>query len=305
MVIDALLNEGATPDEIEKIVLNEKMNNVLLNSQEVHNLYGKGSIAVVVGNPSKEEFDTQVFAQEQLYYRGYLEASLDLFASGAVALDEFATENPRLAQLSLAALDAVFSGPARFVVSYCCRELGVEDKVDACKDKIHGWLSGKISDITYLSPEMSSVLISGGEFGAGFAFYALKLQGKDKILQDAKKVGVAAKKIPHSSKQTRILTDAERKGFKGGRGFELKNPHYQARQNVSQVINGRQYSGHAIDQMRNRGIYASVVENAIKTGQRFQSNTNPTCWEFKDLLNNIKVVVDKTTGNVVTIIPKI
>jgi hypothetical protein len=64
IVIDALLKEGATPDEIEKIVLNEKMNDVLSNSQEVRNLYGKGSIAVVVGNPSKEELNAQILARE-------------------------------------------------------------------------------------------------------------------------------------------------------------------------------------------------------------------------------------------------
>jgi hypothetical protein len=99
-----------------------------------------------------------------------------------------------------------------------------------------------------------------------------------------------------------IFTDAERKGFKGNRGFELKNPPYQKRQNAPQYINGRQYSGHAVDQMRNRGIYASVVENTIKTGQRLQSSTDLNCWEFKDQFNNVKVIVNKTTGNVVTII---
>jgi hypothetical protein len=83
----------------------------------------------------------------------------------------------------------------------------VEDKVDICKDKIHGWLSGKISDITYLSPEMSSFLVSGGEFGAGFAFYALKLQGKNKMLQDAKKVGVANRKLVTREKRWIQLAD--------------------------------------------------------------------------------------------------
>jgi hypothetical protein len=126
VVIDALLEEGATPDEIEKIVLNERMNDVLSDSQEVRKLYGKGPIAVIVGNPSKEEYEAQVRAQEQRYNRGYLEASLGLFSDGALALDEFATENPRLAQLSLVALDAALSGPSRFMVNYCGQELGIK-----------------------------------------------------------------------------------------------------------------------------------------------------------------------------------
>jgi hypothetical protein len=195
VVIDALLKEGATPEEIEKIVQNKRMNDVLSGAQDVRNLYGKGSIAVVVGNPSREEYEAQVLAQERRYDSGYLEASLNLFTDGAVALDEFATGNPRLAQLSLTALDAALSGPSRFITNYCGRELGLKDKIDSCKNKIHDWLSNKVSAITDLSPETSSLLVSGGVFGAGFAFYTLKLQDKSQILHDAKKVGEAAKKV--------------------------------------------------------------------------------------------------------------
>lgn len=37
-------------------------------------------------------------------------------------------------------------------------------------------------------------------------------------------------------------------------------------------IGGRNYSGHAQDQMQSRGIPASVVENTIRVGQRFPGN---------------------------------
>jgi hypothetical protein len=209
LVIDKLLETGATPDEIERIVLNPRMNEVLSDAQDVRNVYGKGPIAVVVGNPSKEEYDAQVRAQEQRYNGGYLEASLNLFADGAVALDEFATENPRLAQLSLLALEAAMSGPSRFVTNFCSKELGIRDKLDVCKDKIHGWLSGKVSDITKISPETSGLLISGGVFGAGFAFSMAGIQQKDTILKDAKKVGEVNRKLVTREKRWMQLAEGK------------------------------------------------------------------------------------------------
>ncbi|MCB1740732.1 MAG: RHS repeat-associated core domain-containing protein, partial [Gammaproteobacteria bacterium] len=49
-------------------------------------------------------------------------------------------------------------------------------------------------------------------------------------------------------------------GFKGSKGFELKNAPYQTVRNEATTINGRDFSGHALDQMQNRGIMPSVVE---------------------------------------------
>jgi hypothetical protein len=195
VVIDVLLKNGATPDEIEKIVLNEKMNGVFSGSQEIYNLYGKGSISVIIGNPSKEEADAQILSQEQNHSRRYLEASLGLFADGAIALDEFATENPRIAQLSMLAMEVALSGPSRFALNYCSRELGLQGKLDACKNKIHAWLSKKVSDISELSPDTSELLVSGGVFGVGFGFSFAGLQAKEKILHNAKKVGEVARRV--------------------------------------------------------------------------------------------------------------
>ena len=46
-----------------------------------------------------------------------------------------------------------------------------------------------------------------------------------------------------------------------------KNPSYQTVRNKSDYINGREYSGHALDRMQDRGILPSVVEHTIKTGK--------------------------------------
>ena len=45
---------------------------------------------------------------------------------------------------------------------------------------------------------------------------------------------------------------------------ELVNHRHQRGQNTSGVINGRQYTGHALNQMQNRRLTPSVVENTIK-----------------------------------------
>ncbi|WP_089724734.1 DUF4258 domain-containing protein [Candidatus Thiosymbion oneisti] len=89
-------------------------------------------------------------------------------------------------------------------------------------------------------------------------------------------------------------------GFRGGKGFELKNAPYQGVRNQPTEINGRVFSGHALDQMQNRGIMPSVVENAIKTGKSFSARAGTS--EFFDPVNKVRVITDSATGRVVTII---
>ncbi|MCW5746787.1 MAG: DUF4258 domain-containing protein [Alphaproteobacteria bacterium] len=87
----------------------------------------------------------------------------------------------------------------------------------------------------------------------------------------------------------------------GSEGFELRNAPYQATRNSATTIGGRQYSGHALDQMQNRGIMPSVVENTIRTGTAFPTRAGTT--GYYDAVNNIRVITNTATGRVVTTIP--
>ena len=48
---------------------------------------------------------------------------------------------------------------------------------------------------------------------------------------------------------------------------ELENLKGTPTQNADEVINGRRYTGHALDQAQNRGLTTSVVEDAIQNGR--------------------------------------
>lgn len=91
-------------------------------------------------------------------------------------------------------------------------------------------------------------------------------------------------------------------GFSGKKGWELKNPLFQARQNTAITIEGRVYRGHAIDQMRNRGIPPSVVENTIKNGELVNVNQANGTFEYFDNSNKIKVVLNEQKEVVTAII---
>ena len=93
-------------------------------------------------------------------------------------------------------------------------------------------------------------------------------------------------------------------GFKGRKGFELVNHPLQPVRSVGTTINGRRFSGHALDQMQNRGIPPSVVQNAIEHGISSLGN-KPGTQIFTDMVNKIRVVINSTTGNVITVIPGI
>jgi hypothetical protein len=77
------------------------------------------------------------------------------------------------------------------------------------------------------------------------------------------------------------------------------NAPYQPVQNTPGTVNGIDYSGHAFDQMRNRGLVPSVVENAIRTGTRTPGNT-PGTSVITDAVNNVKVIVNQN-GRVITV----
>jgi RHS repeat-associated protein len=77
------------------------------------------------------------------------------------------------------------------------------------------------------------------------------------------------------------------------------NPNAPAR-NAPGSINGRPYVGHAFDQMQNRGIPPSVVEDAISTGQQYPGRYGRT--QYYDPKNDITVITEPD-GTVVTVRP--
>ncbi|MDR1366841.1 MAG: DUF4258 domain-containing protein [Puniceicoccales bacterium] len=93
--------------------------------------------------------------------------------------------------------------------------------------------------------------------------------------------------------------EGEREGFRGHRGFEMKNPKYQERQSKPEIIEGRQYSGHALDQMRNRGIPFSVVKDTIQSGVKSASRDGTSI--FYNAAEKVQVIIDNATGNVITV----
>jgi hypothetical protein len=70
--------------------------------------------------------------------------------------------------------------------------------------------------------------------------------------------------------------------------------------NAPANIGGRTYTGHALDQMQNRGLTPSVVENAVSTGASRAGNTTAEIRYF-DSANNVSVVLDRASGRVVTV----
>ena len=65
-------------------------------------------------------------------------------------------------------------------------------------------------------------------------------------------------------------------------------------------IEGREFSGHALDRTQGRGIPPTVFENTIRAGVRSPGN-RPGTSTFYDRTNNVTVVVNDNTGRVITV----
>ena len=89
---------------------------------------------------------------------------------------------------------------------------------------------------------------------------------------------------------------------RSGQQTNFPNPNAPRPRNAPETINGRDYSGHAIDRMQERGYVPSVVENAIENGTHTVGNKANTS-VFTDTVNNLRVVTNSETGRVITIIP--
>jgi hypothetical protein len=69
---------------------------------------------------------------------------------------------------------------------------------------------------------------------------------------------------------------------------------------MEQLLGSVSYSGHALDQMQNRGIPPSIVENTIKTGSKYA--TEPGTVGYFDPVNSVRVVQNQDTKQVITVI---
>jgi hypothetical protein len=73
----------------------------------------------------------------------------------------------------------------------------------------------------------------------------------------------------------------------------------QPTRNDPTTINGRIYTGHALDQMQNRGLVPSIVESTIGGGIPFSGNQPGTMGYF-DPTNNLRIIVN-SQGSVITV----
>lgn len=78
----------------------------------------------------------------------------------------------------------------------------------------------------------------------------------------------------------------------------MKNPTYQPVQNTPTTIGGRDYTGHALDQMRNRGLTPSVIEDTIARGTQSAGRDGATIFQT----DQARVILNPN-GSVKTVIP--
>ncbi len=87
--------------------------------------------------------------------------------------------------------------------------------------------------------------------------------------------------------------------FSGSQRSPLQAPNGPPR-NPPGEFNGVPYTGHAFDQLQNRGIPPSAVDQALQSGIQSPGNEPGTVQSY-DPINNLTVVTDQATGNVITV----
>jgi hypothetical protein len=106
--------------------------------------------------------------------------------------------------------------------------------------------------------------------------------------------------VPRATGLADDLVDASTPVGRRGNPLNVAVPEGRTALNSPTTINGRQFSGHAIDRLQGQGIPPSVVEGAIRPGNAIPGKVAGTT-AYYDSANNITVVTDTASGRVVTV----
>jgi RHS repeat-associated protein len=131
---------------------------------------------------------------------------------------------------------------------------------------------------------------------------ALGLDLLGAVIPGATGLGAAGKAVNHADDVVDAAKGLDNlgTGFRGSKGNELVNSPFQPSRNLPGEVGGRPYSGHAFDQMQNRGIMPSVVENTVQHGKTTPGKIPGTTAHY-DPVNNVTVITDANSGRVVTV----
>ncbi|MFM6071572.1 MAG: DUF4258 domain-containing protein, partial [Dolichospermum sp.] len=151
------------------------------------------------------------------------------------------------------------------------------------KDNIFGNCDNLGENLTSLGLDAAGTLIP----------FATGLGAAGRAATHADDVAKAARELDHAADLSHASNPVGRKG----------SPiDIYPGTNKPTTIRGREYSGHALDQIQGRGLTPSVVENTIQSGQVIPGKIPGTTAHY-DSINNVTVITDTASGRVVTAAP--
>jgi hypothetical protein len=180
-----LTEEGATPAEIQQILQNDQMNKLLDSSkaavtqQQLLGIRVKSIGGRKVGDSYHEKTEDTLLAK-----------SSKMFVDAACYIDDFATENPRIAKFALTAASVAIGGPTRFVGHYVTEKSGITAKIEQAEDKVKEWSVDQFIEKFRMDEDTAELLASGIVFGAQITTAVLGARSAGKVLKDAKKISV-------------------------------------------------------------------------------------------------------------------
>ena len=148
------------------------------------------------------------------------------------------------------------------------------------------------------NPEGMKIDIKGAMITAGSVESVTSALVAYEKLQNLNKVSTEVRNEANINKKASDKDRGQVSGNKNNQLNQPKNPKYQKTRNQEIKIDGIKYSGHALDRMQDRGIYPSVVKEAIQYGEKIKLNN--VIVKYYDSKNNISIIMNNL-GKVVTI----
>lgn len=158
--------------------------------------------------------------------------------------------------------------------------------------------AGKVGGALYGSCTPSGKVMQTALSAGSTAMKAAKVATAGaKVATAAGKTGRVAQKVGSVAQRTFSQVEKGANCVTGRKGWQLQNAIFQPVRNQPAIIRGMEYSGHALDQMQNRGFVPSLIENTISHGTQMMKGGKAV---FYEPINNISVVKNPSTGRIIT-----
>jgi hypothetical protein len=230
--------EGATPQEIEQVLQNKQMSRLLdsskaaMTQQQLLGIRIRSIGGRKVGDSYHEKQEDSL-----------LQRSSEMFVHAACYVDDFATENPRIARFALTAEGIAIGGSSRVVWHYVAEKSGITERIERVEEAVREWSVNQFIEKFQMDEDRAELLASGIAFGAQVVTGIVGARSATKVFKEAKKIHKNSNSFVGPTHTYEVINVTKGISHKIGESAQGLNKHGLSKRAEQQVRKLRKETG--------------------------------------------------------------